>query len=114
MRSIELLPLTRPWPPAPADTDSKLASPDCTDQPWPSEAVPHPPEADRPAKVSRAKTVPPATGVPPGVGVGEGVGLGVGLGVGDRDGVGEGLGVGVRVDANNPLIRAPPQPLPVN
>src|SRR2546427_1914756 len=100
MRSIEVLPLTRPWPPASADTDSKVASPDCTDQSWPSEAVPHPPDPDRPAKVSEALTVPPATGVPPGgVGVGSGVGpgLGVGLGVGDGDGEGDGVGPGVAV-----------------
>src|SRR5260370_18099815 len=104
MRSIELLPLTRPWPPAPADTDSKLASPDCTDQPWPSEAVPHPPEADRPAKVSEALTVPPATGVPPGVGEGVGDGEGLGRGVGDGAGEGVGDGVGVGVDAKKSLI----------
>lgn len=96
-----MLPLTRPWPPASVDTDSKVASPDCTDQSWPSEAVPHPSEADRPTKLSEAKTVPPATGVPPGgvgagvgVGCGDGEGVGLGLGLGAGDGVGEGDGDG--------------------
>jgi hypothetical protein len=122
MRSIELLPLTRPWPPAAVDTESKLASPDCTDQACPSEAVPHPPEADRPAKVSRARAVPPATGVPPGVGdgvgegvglgLGEGVGLGLGRGVGDGDGVG--LGVGVGDAAKKSLIGVAAESLLVN
>ena len=123
MRSIELLPLTRPWPPASVDTDSRVASPDCTDQSWPSEAVPHPPEADRPAKLSSAKTLPPATGVPPGGvgdGDGEGEGVGLGLGVGDGDGEGEGdgvglgLGLGPGVDAKKSLIGAAPESLLVN
>src|SRR6266699_3263456 len=75
---MELLPRTRPSLP---DTESTPVLPAWTRQTLPSEAVPHPLETLRPAKVSWAKT-----GAPPGpaVGLGEGEGFGLGDGRGEE------------------------------